>query len=314
MADVPPPPTELSFGHWSAWVSIASSPVPIHSIEYKSSLSKTIGYIQSEDATPFTVHARNDWETVSPTDYVVQVFLDGQKMDGIVRSKNKCEHLPPNDPKRTTLRPFIFGKPSLTEDSDLACADERIIKNLGTIQISLFRANRLAHLASKPRVFNAPVQDPVLDEKSKKAALSHTTQLGESVESAIPKRYPPHLTWIDNRETPMHTFEFRYMSRALLEIKGHVEPLPESSPPPPNANDNGKKRAIETITVGDSDSDDDDEEDAKAAEVRKLKARLAMLEGSGSGEKKGKKVKREKDLKNEEGKVKFEPEEVIELD
>ena len=74
----------------------------------------------------------------------------------------------------------MFGRPQLTEDDVLACQDDDIIKNLGTIQHRFMRVKHLTHLPSYPRTFADSVEEPVLSEAGKKAALSHKAKYAGS--------------------------------------------------------------------------------------------------------------------------------------
>ena len=73
------------------------------------------------------------------------------------------------------IQPYAFGAPSLTDDPDLASTSETIIKNLGTIQMKLIRVTRQTHLPKVAPHFHTGAT-PVLNEKSKKAMLSHQAQ------------------------------------------------------------------------------------------------------------------------------------------
>ena len=76
------------------------------------------------------------------------------------------------------MLPFVFGKPTLTDDALVACGDEAIIKNLGTIQLKFIRVDRQSHASHLPKVKRSyhSRDTPVLNENSKKALLSHQAQ------------------------------------------------------------------------------------------------------------------------------------------
>ncbi|KAL8281303.1 hypothetical protein RQP46_006337 [Phenoliferia psychrophenolica] len=286
--------TELSLGAWSAWVEVEDQPLEVYSVQVKPELNKVIAYIEAKDDKPFIVHARWDGphEGVQPTDMSVEVGLDGRCMLG--RTVKKKALVAPGGVHTVTFRgrptgggmrkPFLFGQPVLTEDADEACSDEQVIKNLGTVQLKVFRCNRQTHLPRQHPVWN-DVENPILNEKSKKAALSHTAHLGAAMED--PKDRSKGTTpvkYIDQRSAPHRTFEFRYLSRAL--------PKAPSPTPPPASDRKGKKRALETITIDSDDSDVDDSEE------RRLRARLAELERAKVKKEKGA-VKKEKGVKKE---------------
>ncbi|KAK4701363.1 hypothetical protein P7C70_g4864, partial [Phenoliferia sp. Uapishka_3] len=315
------PQTELSFGHWSAWISVDGAPVALYGIKEEAERRRTIAYIEAHDDNSFVAHTRDNGQHPWSTDMVTHILLDGQQMDGLsIRKASRRWALAETSPGRVdnfpgryvssdTLQPFIFGKPALTEDADAACSDEKIIKNLGTVQVNHHRTNIKSNVPAAEYNFTKDkVPDkPLLNEKSKKV-LSHQAQLGNAIPTKKVATVGPRHTYVDPLDSPLHTFEFRYMSR---ELKGHVEALPKSpspSPAPPGSNDRkGKKRQIETITIN-SDSDSDEDEEATKAKIRRLQAKLAKSGGAGSLE--SGKVKKEKEVKREKG---VKPE-VIELD
>lgn len=130
---------------------------------------------------------------------------------------------------QTSLRPFTFAKVQLTDDADLACDDETYVKALGTIEVRICRINYLgaralvgrAYTESKPKVglFDffelAPGADfgpaQVMNEKSKKAVLSHQTGLGAA--KYVPPTGVCDVQWIEQPEHPYFTFVFTYRSR-----------------------------------------------------------------------------------------------------
>jgi hypothetical protein len=69
------------------------------------------------------------------------------------------------------LKPFLFTKISTTDDDEEACADEAIVKAMGSLQM---RYNRVKISAPvKTMRGYSDVQAQRLHEKSKKATLSH---------------------------------------------------------------------------------------------------------------------------------------------
>lgn len=74
---------------------------------------------------------------------------------------------------QTSEKPFLFSKLALTDDTDLACEEETIIKNLGTIQLKILRADVIGH-ATRPEKFKTR-PEYLVHEGMKKATLSHQT-------------------------------------------------------------------------------------------------------------------------------------------
>ncbi|BGP36612.1 hypothetical protein JCM10449v2_000513 [Rhodotorula kratochvilovae] len=188
-----------------------------------------------------------------------------------------------------------------------ATNSEQVIKNLGTIQLEVYRTEILGTV-SAPKQYKDPRQH-VVDERSKKATMSHSTAFGAA-------KYSPDnsstssVRWIDPYRQPYYTLEFRYRSRALLELEGIVEAAPQPSPSPePVASTSGaaaaaragsgsspsanrKKRKGSAISL----SDDDDAGEDLRAKIARLEAENAKLKGG---------VKREKE--DVKPKVKGEP-------
>jgi hypothetical protein len=129
---------------------------------------------------------------------------------------------------QTSERPFQFSTISLTDDDELACTDEAVVKNMGTIQIKLWRVQVLG--AAKPFIAS-PIESKTLHERSKKAQLSHQTtylffsaypfengRADQKLFSLGPPRqikqnFRSSFHFIDPRDTPLVVCEFRYRSR-----------------------------------------------------------------------------------------------------
>lgn len=71
------------------------------------------------------------------------------------------------------IRPFRFGKIKLTENEEDSCREEEVIKNLGTIQVKIYRIAE-----TKPGVvaFNDQADDVKFYEGTNKAQLSHNVK------------------------------------------------------------------------------------------------------------------------------------------
>lgn len=128
----------------------------------------------------------------------------------------------------TTERPFIFSKLAQTDDDDLACKDERVVKAIGSIQV---RLKRIVKLGRSNRQGGTELSNLVLHEQSKKAQLSHQTRSASSLRQSAeplsaelsvyslgPERVakPSMETTskdLDPPDSPHYTFELRYRSR-----------------------------------------------------------------------------------------------------
>lgn len=71
-----------------------------------------------------------------------------------------------------TEQAFVFSAPTLTDDPTLSTADENVIKNLATVQVSLCRGSQGAPTYHQA----AAVKETVLHERAKKGMVSHTAK------------------------------------------------------------------------------------------------------------------------------------------
>lgn len=71
----------------------------------------------------------------------------------------------------TSERPLVFGKALTTDDDEIACTDEKIVKGMGVIQVTYRRVKSFgAPYTPEAKAVPAEVR---LHEASKKAQLSH---------------------------------------------------------------------------------------------------------------------------------------------
>ncbi|GAA5852940.1 hypothetical protein JCM9279_000086 [Rhodotorula babjevae] len=281
-------------GKWTGWVSVDDKPVEIYKVEHKD--KKTTCYIEAREGKEFIVNFAPGYSGV--TDLAVWAAIDGSRVGGVSLSRSRGDRPHKFEGARisdTAIRPFQFAQIALTDDADEACHTEAVVKNLGTIQLDVHRTRILGKMASSERYDN--FKQPVVDEKSKKATMSHSTAYG-AAKASVTSGQADSVDWIDRVESPFWTLEFKYRSRALLELEDIVKPIVEPSPPPvharaasasasasgsgsPAAKDKGKKRKATAISISDSDDDDD------------LRAKVARLEAENS-QLRGGDVKREK--------------------
>lgn len=174
---------------------------------------------------------------------------------------------------------------------------------------------------------------PTTAKPSDSLADAYTTRFG-AVRSAAISGNPVHVTYVDKEDSPFYVLEFKYRSRALLELEDIVErascdivgsdcrqadgvlaALPRTSPSPAPASParspkaalkspdiKGKKRKTDVITL----SDDDDDETDLRAKVARLEAENAKLKSGGVKAEKKPKVKDEPlrmNIKKENGQM-----------
>ncbi|GAA5852924.1 hypothetical protein JCM9279_000079 [Rhodotorula babjevae] len=284
-------------GKWTAWVSVDGEPVEIYQVEHKD--KKTTCYIEAREGKEFIIQFA--FSHGGATDLALYAVVDGSSVGDVSLSRARGDPTYVFEGARIShaaVRPFQFAQIALTDDADEACHTEAVVKNLGTIQL---KVHRTRILGSKPSTTTyEDVQQPIVDEKSKKATMSHSTAYGAAKVLAT-SGLTAMVDWIDRIASPFWTLEFKYRSRALLELEDIVKPIVEPSPPPadaraasasasasgsgsPAVKGKGKKRKATTISLSDSDYDDEDDLRAKVA---RLAAENNRLKGGG--------VKREKD-------------------
>ncbi|ORY79701.1 hypothetical protein BCR35DRAFT_352618 [Leucosporidium creatinivorum] len=310
------PPTKLTsplLPGCEAWITVDEKPLSVYSAGFKG--NKSFGYVEAVEGARFEVKYR-DGRVVHPSeDFCVKAFLDGRPVRGKVfyntdplftSAPDSDERLAVYSSARVTYtseRPFFFSKLAQTDDDELSCKDEKVVKHIGTIQLRYVRVKNVRNSEGKSK---KEYSDIVLHERTKKAKLSHQTSLGPVQTHAATGALT--YTSIDSADNPCCTFEFRYRSRALLELEGHAPALPApavapnvlaaQNPPPsapkplatPKKAEKEKKRPLE-ITI-----DSDDEEDGMT-ELERLRARVAELEAERERVKvePGVKVKEEKE-------------------
>ncbi|BGP36613.1 hypothetical protein JCM10449v2_000514 [Rhodotorula kratochvilovae] len=286
---------------WSAWVTIDNKPVQVYQVEHKD--QKTTCYIEAAEGKEFKVCFTRASRAAS--DLAAYLKIDGTSIEGFsLPQKDLPGQVDTFEGARisqTAIRPFKFAPIALTDDPDEADNSEAVVKNLGSIQIETYRTRILGKAAGPSHAYQDAKQH-VVDEKSKKATMSHSTAYGEA-QTSVASQQSDSVIWVDPYGTPGYTLEFKYRSRALLELEDIVKPRLAASPPPARAAsaaasasgsgspvDSRKKRKTSALSLSDNEDED-------------LRAKIARLESENSKLKGG--VKREKgDVKP---KVKGEP-------
>ncbi|KAI5477501.1 hypothetical protein MNV49_006286 [Pseudohyphozyma bogoriensis] len=292
MVNNPAPVTKLSFGALSheAWVCVNGQPVEIYSIKESQDGRKLTGFIESREGEQFTIHSAGP----KSQSIVTRPYGDGTRWGGglLIKSPESEGHYYATGNERYNVtfsglqqgdnleRPFLFNKLNLTDDQDLATTDETTIKQLGTIQVRIQRVSSFWELADS-RYGDAPAAK-MIHEKQKKAMLSHQAGLGAPRYKA-PTGGQLQATYMDTEAEPYLTFEFRYLSRTLLELGGHVPesdepvPLPAASGPDikpskraanAEASSSSSNKKLKTETVIILDSDDEDTPPVKKEKVK----------------------------------------------
>ncbi|GAA5947383.1 hypothetical protein JCM3765_001651 [Sporobolomyces pararoseus] len=220
------------------WIEVDGKPLKIFGATETE--NKVIGYVEANEGHQFVI-CYADRRLVRPqNDYAVELYVDGTYAKGIAHSRDHRRFVSPlGDSARfqtltgrrvsdTTERPFLFGTLKTTDLDEEACTDEQVVKNLGTIQLRYFRAENI-----RPKTTPAIYQyagTKAIHEKAKKAQLSHQASYGESVQ--IAKRPRSTCDFIDVKSSPYFQLEFRYRSRQLLQLEGHIPNSPTPSPEP----------------------------------------------------------------------------------
>ncbi|GAA6047813.1 hypothetical protein JCM3770_004655 [Rhodotorula araucariae] len=260
----PIPLTKLTdaANRWSAWVSIDDKPVEVYKVEHKD--AKTTCYVEAVEGKECSVCFTR--ATPPATDIAVYLKLDGTDVAGFSLPKSdlpgRVDTFQGARISPTAIRPFKFAQIAPTDDPDEANNTEAMVKNLGTIQLETYRTQIIGRVPEKKAYQD--VKQHVVDEKSKKATMSHSTAYGDAQASV------------------------------QMDI---VKPRDEASPSPgPDASTSGsvpgsgavydsrKKRKSSAISLSDDDADED------------LRSKIARLESEI--------LKLKSDVKREKGDVK----------
>ncbi|GJN91526.1 hypothetical protein Rhopal_004549-T1 [Rhodotorula paludigena] len=257
-------------GRWEASVKINSQAVPIYKVEHKE--EKTTCYIEAVEDAEFTVTFMK--AKMTATDLAAWLKVDGTRVDGFsIPIHDMGGHVDTFEGARisaTAIRPFKFAKIALTDEPDMASTSEQVVKNLGTIQIAICRTQILGK--SLASAAYSDYKQHVVDEKSKKATMSHSTSYG-AAKVKVASGTADSVQYIDPIESPWHTLEFKYRSRALLELENIVKPVNRESNTPeaptsfttsPDAgksasgsNAGRNKRKGSALSLSDSEEDED---------------------------------------------------------
>ncbi|BGP14092.1 hypothetical protein JCM10213v2_002032 [Rhodosporidiobolus nylandii] len=223
----PSPKFCLSFPHLPhvfAWVEVDGYALQVHAVGQKG--SKTVGYVEATDGKRFTVcycDERRAGERPEAS-FAVRVEVDGNRVDGrIMKNEESRYSLPLTDSKRFTtikgveagtssIRPLSFSSVALTSDDSLALSNERELSTLGSIKLSYRRVKSVGEAREGERrsVATGSGGKAQLHEDAKKA-VSHQATYGAEVKVKAAKR--ARCEYLDPKDAPLATVEFRYRSR-----------------------------------------------------------------------------------------------------
>ncbi|KAF3209694.1 hypothetical protein TWF106_008784 [Orbilia oligospora] len=132
---------------------------------------------------------------------------------------------------RTVKCPLLFQNLSVVEsDSKTIETREKVIGNIGTLQLSIWRV-KLARgkLAFPDAKYELEATKAIKEKLLKGQAVSHCTDFGERTTEPPRKRVYHDATYIDPKDKPFATFIFKYASKALLQAQGYIPitPSPE---------------------------------------------------------------------------------------
>ncbi|GAA5868916.1 hypothetical protein JCM8547_003222 [Rhodosporidiobolus lusitaniae] len=162
------------------------------------------------------------------------ICVDGVRAHGYVVENNSfCFHLTPFSPGRvqsfTSIRPFFFSQLQTTDDNDVCCDNEKVLRGLGTIAFKVWRVSNMRPVAHQ---FVSPVESKPIHEDSKKATLFHQAAFGAAV--ARPAETRVTYDMIDPLDSPFR----RSSSATVAGIEGLIPRSPSPAPrfaPPPRA-------------------------------------------------------------------------------
>ncbi|GAA5875391.1 hypothetical protein JCM16303_000608 [Sporobolomyces ruberrimus] len=190
------------------WIEIEGEPVEVYS-KLQSERNTRLCYIEAIEGKAFAVKTA-DLRTSDPeASFCTHMYLDGVRCDGILFNIAKLDYTGDTEASwryYTTEERFRFNKLQTTDDDAAACTDKEVLKQLGSIQ-------------------------PIHEKHKKVAKLSHQATV-EGPNTTLADAPSMTFDWFNDEEYehPFQIFEFRYRSRDLLQLDGHLPESPLSSP------------------------------------------------------------------------------------
>ncbi|BGP44701.1 hypothetical protein JCM10450v2_000515 [Rhodotorula kratochvilovae] len=244
--------------HFTAWVTIDDKPVPVYKVVHGE--RKTTCYIEAVEGKEYQVRVKRSWRE---TDLCCIFHVDGVrarsysfKATNALTSERRCVGVRVSD---TQVKPFVLAPMMLTDDGDAATTSEHIIKSLGTVQVHALRAEYVGMRDVEKSTYGEAKRDNYDSLKSK-------------------------FRHIDGTDSPFYTLEFKYRSRALLELDDIVAPAasPASPTPPPVASTSATARGSGESSPATKRKKRKSSAAALEGENEDLRAKIARLEAENS--------------------------------
>ncbi|GAA5875426.1 hypothetical protein JCM16303_000621 [Sporobolomyces ruberrimus] len=233
-----------------AWIEIDGQPVQVYSKDQAKD-GKSDSYIEAIEGKEFVVNWADLRKSRVEDSYTVHVYVDGIKQTGLVTEVDwNFHHKSPEkaswrcakfEGKRTgenEERPFLFGKLSTTDDDAVACTDEKVIKNLGTICIAYRRVKNVRSITYGNRKDEGEVKP--IHERAKRRG------------SRIRPRMERPGYWLNRRTAPTTRLTAKTtLSKSSNSVTAHVlegiipdspQPSPESTPEPVDGSEDTERQ------------------------------------------------------------------------
>jgi len=187
--------------------------------EYKvvTAVTETECWIESKLGSLFTVNMSLTRDVLNfPEAFVWKVYVDGQVVDKVLMGfwdLRSVKVLRGVYITEDIYKPFRFAK---TRFKEYGLSDKNLLNALGTITVTVQRVR--AEGLSENQTFRGyhPSTSKSVNEKAKKALLTHSVECGDPVLRPSRSQYW-RTTEIDPDYAPLHTFTFKYRSRDILE-------------------------------------------------------------------------------------------------
>ncbi|KAI5481259.1 hypothetical protein MNV49_004879 [Pseudohyphozyma bogoriensis] len=223
----------------------STQPLPIYSPSYSAATNTHSGFIEAVAGREFKV------VQTGPTSSSVAVWGegDGTSWGGIVVNSDKfvrggqleyrVEFASVNCGQGVE-RPFMFAPLLHTDDPKVASFDPHHLSNLGTLKIRLYRVSSIQPSPSSNQAKDPKLQEIMINGRpyvpprpvfeGQKAMFSHQTWLGAAREADQDRTAESSKVGYLDEGKPLVTFEFKYLSRDLLEIRGLIPRAPDEKP------------------------------------------------------------------------------------
>ncbi|GAA5913194.1 hypothetical protein JCM6882_005814 [Rhodosporidiobolus microsporus] len=197
--------------------------------------NKAVGHVEAQEGREFKLHFSD--QRFSAPDHVVRAYVDGTRVHGQIAratapkysmaltASDRFVSFEGREESPTLIRPFLFTALKTTDDDDVACTDESVIKGMCSVQLKVWRITNVRD--STWGQFEG--RTAILHEKSKKAVLSHQASFGAPVSVQSNRRST--YDFLDPADSPQTVIEFRYRSRAILQFED-LMPVPSLVPFP----------------------------------------------------------------------------------